>query len=343
METSESKSIKNLFKEFNRPLLSRTIRSIHVPSSHGGLGFSWNRDGLVNSKDVHSAVLCYFHDLESRIKPISGFIRIPYLSVFKIAENLELQGKIQTFEQVETSKEFIEDFLRPSDIATVEKKLRRDRGLKEMLFSRSLEELPPLNFIHTIDIPVSGKDFIKPIQEKINEIFTFKLLGGDYHSCFSYEMYRESIIKGLLGLQHETVQETGDKRAHQSFQETVQYLVPLLELGLHDDSLPHFRYSTPVTNLSREWFEEGLGRDLKPHPSFDEYNRFLNNAERDARNFSHLISYQMKLQLEYLTEIQDVTEEEIEASVDNIVRSGYPESIDKDALIACLHRRETSE
>ena len=181
METSESKSIKNLFKEFNRPLLSRTIRSIHVPSSHGGLGFSWNRDGLVNSKDVHSAVLCYFHDLESRIKPISGFIRIPYLSVFKIAENLELQGKIQTFEQVETSKEFIEDFLRPSDIATVEKKLRRDRGLKEMLFSRSLEELPPLNFIHTIDIPVSGKDFIKPIQEKINEIFTFKLLGGDYH------------------------------------------------------------------------------------------------------------------------------------------------------------------
>nr|UJQ92776.1 MAG: putative RNA-dependent RNA polymerase [Narnaviridae sp.] len=267
MGDNTSEEIKDLFKSVNRAKLSRTVRSIHVPQSHGGLGFSWG----VPLKDIISrktARLCYLNDLFRKIRPKKGYLSVPYLSHEKESIN-ELKSLEESFNASVSSKEFHEDFLTPVDIALVRKRSLTHQDLRWCLFDSELEDLPALTFLHTYEIPFTDERIRKELQKEIDHLFLERFLRKI--PDFGYAEYRKAVLDSIVGLKD-------------NMTKSVNQLVGLMDLNVKPDYIKLINLDYKSKSFNRAEFEGSLPKALKPK----EFN--LDLEDIDFEDFSQEVT-----------------------------------------------------
>lgn len=247
MSEEAPEDVHELFKSVNRQKLSRTVRSISVPVSHGGLSFSWGKP-LKDKKSERTAKLCYLHDLFKRMEPLKGCIAIPYLSIReKNVSSMKEEERI--FNDPVDSSEFHEDFLSPIDIQKVTKRCMTHSGLRELLLDQPLRSMPSLNFLHTYQIPCSDQKVKKELQVAIDSLFLSRYLQGGQE--FGYDTFRREFLLTTMNLPSNT-------------ENTVKHLVSLMDLDIRPDFLKYINLNFDPIAFNPETFSRNLGAALKP-------------------------------------------------------------------------------
>ncbi|APG77197.1 RNA-dependent RNA polymerase [Hubei narna-like virus 12] len=273
MLSTPSSEVQDLFKSVNRMKLSRTIRDISVPVSHGGLSFSWGPEALTK-KSKRTQILCYLHDLFKKMKPLSDCISIPYLST-KEKIITEICEQEQAFNEVVDSKVYHEDFLTVKDISLVQKRCMTHSNLRRLLLDQDIRTLPSLSFIHTYQIPCRDHKVRKDLQKEIDSMFLERFLqGGD---GFGYESFREDFLKKMSNLPSTEV--------------TVRHVVELMDLNIKEDFLQFVNLDFVSKPFDPELFKKGLGGALAPK-EFDlpEFTDFVDFSEEVIQSFNELLA-----------------------------------------------------
>jgi hypothetical protein len=247
MPDEDAKDVQELFKTVNRQKLSRTVRSISVPVSHGGLSFSWGKP-LGTKKSERTAKLCYLHDLFKKMEPMKGCIAIPYLSIREKNVSSMLEEE-RIFNEPVNPSEFHEDFLSPIDIQKVTKRCMTHSGLRELLLDQPLESMPSLNFLHTYQIPCSDHKVKKELQVAIDSLFLSRYLQGGQE--FGYDTFRREFLLTTMNLSSNT-------------ENTVKHLVSLMDLDVRPDFLKYINLDFDPIAFDPETFQKNLGSALKP-------------------------------------------------------------------------------
>nr|UJQ92793.1 MAG: putative RNA-dependent RNA polymerase [Narnaviridae sp.] len=198
MSTTPTDQVISLFRSVNRQKLSRTIRGVGIPYSHGGLSFSWS-DKFSKSRNPDLYKLVYFHDLLNRIQPRQNCLAVPYFAKKGKSDTpLRLQEE-QCLNPVEL-KESHEDFLRIQDLSQVRNRILGNKSLKNLFRNFDLKSYPSLPFIHCFQIPIKSMEKSSRIQEIVYQKFFSDMIDGSY---FKYSDFREHVLKGLVGLSPE--------------------------------------------------------------------------------------------------------------------------------------------
>lgn len=249
MSDSPSEEVQDLFVSVNRKKLSLTVRSVSVPSSHGGLALTWGKP-LVSKKSIRTAQLCYLHDLFKIVKPKKGYITIPYLSYEEktASENIKLE---KSFNEPVTSVEYHEDFLGPKDLSEITKRCMTHGDLRELLLNQPLESLPSLTFLKTYEIPCTDEKVRVEMQKQIDHVFLKNFLQGGQE--FGYDAYKEEIERKCKDLK-----KTNTK-------DTLKHIVSLMDLDIPQDFLRYINLDYRPNSFEKEEFIRMLqGNDKKP-------------------------------------------------------------------------------
>lgn len=270
MPEEDPSIVQELFKTVNYQKLSRTVRSISVPVSHGGLAFSWGTR-VLSEKSQKTAILCYLNDLFKKLKPQKGCISIPYLSIEEknISKVIEEE---RIFNFPSDSKEFHEDFLRPIDLSYTSKRCMTNSNLREILLNQDLRNLPSLNYIRTYQIPCDDLQVKKQLQVAVDQLFLSGFLQGGQE--FGYDSWRENFLHVSQGLplNNKTL---------------VKHIVSLMDLNVSIDFLHYVNLNFQTTEFSKELFEKNLGKSLKPK-EFDlpeDFDGYVDQTEEVYRSF----------------------------------------------------------
>lgn len=246
MDEDTPDDVHKLFISVNRKKLSRTVRSVRVPVSHGGLGLSWGTP----PKDIQSRrteILVYLHDLFKKITPMSGHICFPYLSIQEL-EEMNLETQQQAFNEPVSNKEFLEDFLCRPSIQKISERCKNHPSLRSCLFGKSIEDLPPLNFIQIKQIPFKSLRRSE-VQKTIDSMFLDTFL--NYKGAFNYRLFRERILMDHLGIKKEEPKH--------------EYLFNLCDLEFSCRFLDEIDYrESKALRFNSTLFQKQLGSDLKP-------------------------------------------------------------------------------
>lgn len=247
MDTNTPEEVQELFKVVNRKKLSRTCRSIRVPSSHGGLALSWGpRPKSV--KSLRTEILVYLHQLFDKLKGSTNHISFPYLSVGS-QNSSDLEQMERAFNEPVSNKEYHEDFLSRVSLTDVSENVKKHPQLRECFFNKDIESLPPLNFIQCKLIPFYKEDR-EVVQQQINSAFLSCFL--KYEGSHNYDLFRKRILKTHLGIQKEVIPK--------------EYLVNLYDLEFPCDFLDEINFfeRTPSQCFDSKLFESKLGSSLRP-------------------------------------------------------------------------------
>lgn len=243
-----TEEIHELFKVVNRKKLSKTVRSIDVPLTHGGLAFSWGDRSKVSDCSLRTEVLVYLNDLFKKIEPSKGCIAIPYLSAEKFVADSSKTME-DTFNEFIDSKEHIEDFLSPNALSFTKSRLMKNSHLRNLFLGQKIDDLPPLNFLHVLQIPFSDRKVMKELQTVIDQSF-FKLF-LDGNSDYTYSLFRKLFLSSSMNLKLETKVST-------------EFLVKLTDLDLR----PDFLQKIPVDYVPKKFdstvFKKDLSKALEP-------------------------------------------------------------------------------
>lgn len=232
-----------LFKQLNRSKLQRTVRSIDVPYSHGGLAFSWGRE--LSPRSQISAKACYLYDLFSKIKPEARHVALPYLSN-KPDEISDIADQIESFQEPVQQEEFFEDFLTAPKLTEVKKRSKRNEHLRG-LFSKDLRTMPSLSFLHTAQIPIKDKELRTQLQQRIDQVFLSRFLRGNGTvKGFSYQDYRDEVLYTSMNIATPSV---------------TNYIVSFMDLDLKPEYLAEIDVSLTdsVSRFDKDSFIEKLG------------------------------------------------------------------------------------
>jgi hypothetical protein len=272
MDESPTEEVHTLFKSVNRSKLSRTVRSISVPVSHGGLSFSWG-EPLKDKRSRKTAQLCYLSDLFKKIQPEKGFISIPYLSRReKSIQDLESEERM--FNNPVTSTEYHEDFLKSTDLVLVQKRCMTHGDLRNLFLDQPIETLPSLTYLKTYQIPCSDHQVKKLIQKEVDKTFFRNFLQGGQE--FGYDSFKEEFLLRTANIELNT-------------KETMKHIVSLMDLDIPNDFLQYLNLGYKPQLFDSEFFskklfdgkpsEVNLGKILKPKEfnlpeEFPEYEDF---------------------------------------------------------------------
>jgi hypothetical protein len=149
MESETPDEVHELFKSVNRNKLRRTVRSISVPVSHGGLSFNWGKRDNVSNRSKRTEVLVYLSDMLNRISPKKGCLSIPYLSKEKFS-NTTLQEMDRCFNEPVLNSEYHEDFLGIPQIEKVRRVVNQNFKLRNMFLGQEIQDLPQLSYLHSL-------------------------------------------------------------------------------------------------------------------------------------------------------------------------------------------------
>lgn len=252
MADTPTLEVHNLFKVINRKKLSLTIRSIDVPLSHGGLSLSWGDRTNISDRSKRTELIVYLHDLFKKIEPEKGCISIPYLSMERLQEQNSQNIEDSFFEFV-SSKEYHEDFLTTNVISRVKSRVQGNPHLRGLFLDQKIEDLPPLNFLHTLQIPFSDQKTLKDMQSIIDETFFKLFLSGNTE--FTYKLYRQTFLLKSINIKQETRVST-------------EYLIDVFDRRLGFD----FLEKIPVDYVPRNFSSEIFSRDLKKAFGPKEFN-----------------------------------------------------------------------
>jgi len=268
MPEDSPESVQDLFKSVNRQKLSRTVRSISVPVSHGGLSFSWGKP-LETKKSERTAKLCYLHDLFKKMEPLKDCIAIPYLST-RERNVSSMREEERIFNEPVDPSEFHEDFLSPIDIQKVTKRCMTHPGLRDLLLDQPLRSMPSLNFLHAYQIPCSDKKVKKELQVAIDSLFLSRYLQGGQE--FGYDTFRREFLLTTMNLSSNT-------------EKTVKHLVSLMDLDVRPDFLQYINLNFDPIAFDPNTFQKNLGSALKPKEfdlpkEVDDFNDFSKEIEK---------------------------------------------------------------
>lgn len=242
MTDCPTKEVVDLFKSVNRQKLSRTVRSIQVPVSHGGLSLHWG--DRLEDREHRTAILAYVNDLLRKIQPSKGCVSIPYLSCDEITQ-VNLDEMSAAFNEPPDSKEFLEDFLSREDLERVQKRIKGNPSLRDLLLGQRIESLPPLNFLRVIQVPIK-EGSRKTIQQSVDRLFFRNFLHPN--EDFTYELF----LKNTLAVTR------NEKRATVRDQD-------LIDLGrLESDFVGKISFSYRVLSFDKNQFEGSLSKALSP-------------------------------------------------------------------------------
>lgn len=238
----------DLFKSVNRQKLSRTVRSINVPVSHGGLSFSWGKD-LSEKKSKRTAQLCYLNDMFRKIEPLKGCIAIPYLSIEEKNVSSAKQEEL-IFNDPVSTMEYHEDFLSPLDLQRTQKRCMTHGSLRDILLDQPLRTLPALSFLRTYQIECTDTHVRKELQKSIDNLFLRNFLQGGQE--FGYKTFREEFLLTSSNLKSNT-------------KETCFHIVKLMDLEVNLDYLKYINLEFDPTAFDPELFKKNLGDAMRPN------------------------------------------------------------------------------
>lgn len=273
MRDSPTEEVIDLFKSVNRQKLSQTVRSIHVPVSHGGLSFSWGKDLSTDKKSSRTAQLCYLSDLFRKIEPLKNCISIPYLSIEEKNVSSAKEEELIFNNQV-SSKEYHEDFLSPIDLQRVQKRCMTHGDLREILLDQPIATLPSLSFLRSYQIPCSDVLVRKSLQKAIDSLFLQTYLQGGQE--FGYETFRREFLLKTQNLESNTTT-------------TVLHLVKLMDLDVAPDFLRYMNLDFDPTAFDPNLFKQALGGALRPnqfdlpeeYPDYEDFSKEVIEAFLD--------------------------------------------------------------
>lgn len=240
--------IHDLFKVVNRKKLSQTVRSINVPLSHGGLAFSWGNREKISDCSKRTEILVYVHDLLKKIEPKSGHIAIPYLSAkqFMSEDSKTIEDSYNEFIE---SKEHQEDFLSSKALPFVKNRMMKNSHLRDLFFGQKIEDLPPLSFLHVLQIPFTDKKVLKEIQMVIDQTFFKLFLNGN--SEYTYPLFRRLFLAGSMNLKPETTLST-------------EFLLKVSDLEIQPDFLMKIPVGYIPKSFDSEVFKRQMSKALEP-------------------------------------------------------------------------------
>jgi hypothetical protein len=154
-----------------------------------------------------------------------------------------------TFQEPETLHEFHEDFLNQQAIPVVKKRLMSNSDLRHLFLEQKIEDLPPLSFLSSIQIPFSDSIIRKELQGQIDRAFFRLFLDGN--SGFEYEDY-----KTLVNIK--------TSNPETSFSEKKKFLISMMDLNVKPDFLSYIPCSYQAKRFDLNIFKKQLGRSLEP-------------------------------------------------------------------------------
>jgi hypothetical protein len=248
MKETSNEIVQEIFKTVNRTKLSKTVRSIHVPSSHGGLAGDWGNRDNISLKSKRTEILVYLNDLFNRIEPEKDSLCIPYLSWESAIINNNERMEDAFFKPV-TSDEYHEDFLDSKVLPKIKKRLMKNADLRNLFLGQDIKDLPPLTFLKTLQIPFTDEKTRKFIQSKIDR--TFFELFFNVNEGFEYSDYRKMLRIKLT-----------DPEIPCS--ESRKFLLNLMDLDLRPDFLNYVPCTYKAKSFDSNNFKKQLGRSLEP-------------------------------------------------------------------------------
>jgi len=283
MKETPTSEVHYLFKTLNRSKLSRTVRSICVPVSHGGLAFNWGNRSNLRDLDKRTEILVYLHDLFKKIEPNKNCISIPYLSKICFTQQ-SLNEMDKTFNDPVPNEEYHEDFIGIPQLERVRKRVFSNPHLRDLFFSQSIEDLPSLSFLETIQVPFSDVKVRKEIQNEIFRVFFINFLDGNKE--YGFDSFRNLFLEAVRGVPSATEVAT-------------KFLVPIIDLQVKPDYLKKVVSGYTVKPFDRTLFEKSLGKTLQPKnfnlPSFP-----------DSPDFSKEVTESFDLLMSEIFESQDL-------------------------------------
>lgn len=248
MSRTSAPEVHHLFKTVNRSKLSRTVRSIDVPISHGGLSFNWGTRLNVSDRTKRTEILVYLHDLFKRIEPKKDCISIPYLSKTSFIQK-SLNEMDEAFNHPIPLKEYHEDFIGIPHLDRVRKRVLSNPHLRDLFFSQFIEDLPSLTFLDTIQVPFTDKKVMKDIQAEIFRVFFMNFLDGNKE--YGFESFKNLFLEAVRGTKTATAVAT-------------KFLVPIIDLEVRPDYLLKVVEGYSTKSFDRDVFEGSLKKSLKP-------------------------------------------------------------------------------
>lgn len=248
MDSDGPDEVHDLFVSVNRSKLSRTVRSIRVPVSHGGLSFNWGSKQNVSSKTLRTERLVYLHELFKKIEPQKGCLAIPYLSQEK-RDSITLQSMDRLFNEPIDSSEYHEDFIGIPDLKKVESRIRHHYQMRTKFSNMDIEDLPPLNFLRVAQVPFKDIAIRKDLQSQIDSMFFQRFFDAD--TSFTFEEFQKGFLDGIKGTKNASAL-------------AVEYLVPIIELELKPDFLPQLVTGYKAIDFDRDSFSKPFSGKLKP-------------------------------------------------------------------------------
>lgn len=247
MSNTGAEDVHALFKTINRKKLRRTVRSISVPMSHGGLSLNWGK-GPRTVKSRKTEILIYLHDLFRKIEPQSDCLCIPYLSQQEFRQE-SLKSMEQTFNEPVQVEEYHEDFIGIPQLKRVQKRIHSNSHLRNLFLGQDIENLPSLSFLKSLQIPFKDKKMRKEIQEEIFRVFFINFLNPNVE--YNYELFRNSFLDAVRGTKNAS-------------EVAVNYLTPIIELNVKPDYLLQVVRGYKAQNFDSGLFKENLGKELVP-------------------------------------------------------------------------------
>nr|UJQ92774.1 MAG: putative RNA-dependent RNA polymerase [Narnaviridae sp.] len=248
MTKTGAKEVHALFKTVNRSKLSRTVRSIDVPVSHGGLALNWGERSNLSKRSKRTEILVYLHDLFKKIEPDKDCLSIPYLSKTQfVQKSLEEQDKV--FNEPVPGSEHHEDFVGIPALKLIQNRTMSNSHLRNLFLGQDLEDLPSLSFLSTLQVPFTDKKVRKKIQSEIDRTFFQNFL--DSNKEYDYETFKQVFLEAVRGTESATAVAT-------------KFLVPVVELDVRPDYLLKVVQGYASRSFDKDFFEKSLGKALNP-------------------------------------------------------------------------------
>jgi len=274
MSETSPQIVKSLFKSINRSKLSRTVRDIDVPVSHGGLALNWGKIDEKDTRTKRTNVLIYLHDLLNKIKPEKGCISIPYLSN-DVLHQSQIEKLDEQFNKPVQLEEYHEDFIGIPELSRIRKRISYNSHMRDLFLCQNIEDLPSLSFLKVLNIPFNDGMVRKEIQSEVDRIFLENFLNSNKE--FGYEAFRRSFIEAVRGTPNAT-------------KVALEFLTPIIDLNVRPDYLLKVVKDYKVNHFDKDDFERDLGKLLKPKefdlPSFPSSPNF---AIEVIESFDNLI------------------------------------------------------
>lgn len=195
MSETSAPDVHKFFKEINREKLSRTVRSISVPVSHGGLAFRWG-DRKRDKRSILTDHYVYLHDLFQKLKPEKGCLCLPVLSSEQ-SRAFSVSQTEQMFMMDSNEEAFQEKLMKlsPDDVIQIQKRVKGNPFLREIVMNRSLESFPSLTFIKAVQIPFSDDNIREKLQRSIDKSFFAKFI--DIDTSWGYDDFKKSFLYNI--------------------------------------------------------------------------------------------------------------------------------------------------